>query len=128
MKPLSREVFRYLVNGVVATAVHYSVLNLNIHVLKFPSAGLANLVAAVFGIACSFLGNRYFVFPASASPLRDQILKFGGLYGAIALLHGLTLYIWTDHLHLNYTIGFLIATVLQVSLSYVGNKVFVFKA
>ena len=51
------EVQRYIVNGVVATAVHYGVLTFNISVLGFASAGFANFVAALFGIATSFLGS-----------------------------------------------------------------------
>ena len=127
MKALSSEVVRYIVNGLVATGVHYGVLNLNLHVFGFQSAGIANMVAALFGITCSFIGNRYCVFRQTRTPLPQQILRFGGLYGAIALLHGLTLFIWTDRLHLNVTLGFLIATALQVALSYLGNKIFVFK-
>ena len=45
---------RYIVNGVVATAVHYAVLRFNLGVLHIPSAGLANLIAAGFGIMTSF--------------------------------------------------------------------------
>ncbi len=56
-----------------------------------------------------------------------QAMKFSGLYGAIAVLHGLVLLIWTDWLGLDYRIGFLIATAIQVSLSYIGNKLLVFK-
>ena len=39
------EIVRYVLNGLVATAVHFAVLAFNLHVLVFPSAGLANLVA-----------------------------------------------------------------------------------
>jgi putative flippase GtrA len=127
MKPLRHEVVRYIVNGLVATAVHYGVLTLNLEVLKFDSAGLANLVAAIFGISCSFVGSKWFVFSGSSSPLGPQILKFGLLYGAIALLHGLTLLLWSDWLKFDYTLGFLIATLLQVAFSYWGNKLLVFK-
>lgn len=128
MKPRSSEVVRYVVNGLVATGVHYGFLNLNLYGLGFSSAGLANLVAAFFGIASSFTGNRYFVFPQSRTPLRQQLVRFGLLYGAIALLHGMTLMVWTDWFDLNVTLGFLIATTLQVGLSYLGNKIFVFQS
>lgn len=123
------ELFRFICNGLVATAVHYGVLTLNLEVLGFGSAGLANLCAAVAGITASFLGNRFYVFSGSDRQLwLPQALKFSGLYGAIAVLHGLVLWLWTDRFGLDYRIGFLIATVLQVSLSYVGNKFLVFKA
>ena len=105
-----------------------SVLTFNLKVLGFGSAGLANLCAAVVGITSSFLGSRFYVFAASArQPWLPQAIKFSGLYGAIALLHGLVLWLWTDRLGLDYRAGFLLATGLQVSLSYLGNKFLVFK-
>jgi putative flippase GtrA len=91
------------------------------------SAGLANLIAAAFGITASFLGSRYFVFRKTDVPLSRQALKFAGLYGVIALGHGAVLFAWTDWHHLDYRLGFLLATSLQVLLSYVGNKLLVFK-
>ncbi len=119
--------FRYIVNGVVATAVHFAVLTFNLKVLGFSSAGLANLVAAVFGITTSFAGSRIYVFHGSAEPLMRQIYRFILLYVSIALLHGVLLYGWTDVLALNYIAGFAVATVMQVIFSYWGNKVLVFK-
>ena len=56
------QVARYIVNGLFATAVHYGVLTFCLTVLQLPSAGVANLIAAVFGITASFFGSRYFVF------------------------------------------------------------------
>jgi putative flippase GtrA len=121
------ELVRYALNGIAATGMHYGVLTFNLDVLHFSSAGLANLIAAVFGITTSFLGSRYFVFCDNGESIATQALKFSGLYGAIAALHGLVLFIWTDALTLDYRIGFLIATALQVSLGYLGNKFLVFK-
>lgn len=128
MKQHACEIVRYIINGVAATAVHFSALYIGLNLLHLPSAGFANLVAALFGIFASFLGSRYFVFPKTGEGILRQACKFSGLYGAIALLHGLVLFVWTDQLGFDYRIGFLLATVLQVSLSYVGNKFLVFKA
>lgn len=122
----SKELMRYVINGLAATLVHYGVLTFNLHVLSMSSAGAANLFAAVFGITASFLGSRYYVFNKIDESLLKQALKFSGLYGAIALLHGLVLLVWTDWLGFDYRQGFLIATAFQVSLSYVGNKKLVF--
>lgn len=127
MKVPAGEVLRYGINGIVATAVHYAVLSINLQVLRFDSAGLANLLAACFGISASFFGSRYFVFPPTGETLLVEALRFSGLYGAIALLHGLVLLLWTDHFGLDYRWGFLLATLLQVSLSYLGNKFLVFR-
>jgi putative flippase GtrA len=127
MKPNTLELIRYGINGLVATLVHYSVLTFNLKVLHFSSAGLANLLAAVFGITTSFLGSRYFVFANTGRSVLEEAVKFLGLYAAIAVLHGLLLFVWTDWYALDYKLGFVLATVLQVSLSYFGNKFLVFR-
>ena len=124
---LAQQSVRYLINGLAATAVHFAVLTFNLQVLGWGSAGVANLVAAVFGIAASFLGSRYFVFRGSVEPLSKQIYRFIFLYAAIALLHGALMYVWADHYRLNYIAGFVVATGMQVLCSYWGNKRMVFK-
>ena len=126
MKSQTKELVHYVINGLVATVVHYGVLSFNLNVLGMVSAGLANLIAAIFGITTSFLGNRYFVFKKTDDGLLRQALKFSGLYGAIAILHGFVLFVWSDRLGFDYRLGFLIATVFQMSLSYLGNKKMVF--
>jgi putative flippase GtrA len=122
------EIRRYIVNGLVATVVHFGVLTFNIEVLHLHSAGVANLIAACFGISTSFLGSRYFVFRNLQRPMITQASLFVGLYAAIALLHGLFLLGWTDVLGHDYRAGFVVATGLQVLMSYLGNKYLVFRS
>lgn len=120
------EFFRYILNGLVATGVHFLALVAGLEWVGLPSAGLANFFAAIFGITVSFLGSRYFVFPRSSRSMAAQAPRFVALYAAIALLHAGLLYVWTDRLGLDFRIGFAIAIVLQVLGSYFGNKHFVF--
>ena len=124
---LAQQSVRFLINGLVATVVHFAVLTFNLKVLDWGSAGIANLVAAVFGITASFLGSRYFVFQGSREPWFKQVYRFIFLYTAIALLHGGLMYLWADHYNLNYVAGFIVATGMQVLCSYWGNKRMVFK-
>jgi putative flippase GtrA len=126
-KALSSQPLRYLINGLAATGIHFLMLTFNLKVLGWSSAGLSNLVAAVFGIAASFLGSRYFVFNNSTESLGAQLYRFILLYVAIALLHGALLYVWVDVYMLSYVMGFVIATFMQVACSYLGNKLMVFK-
>jgi len=121
------EIIRYIINGVLATGVHYSVLTFNMQMYDMQSAGLANLIAAFFGITASFIGSRYFVFKKHLEPIHNQAVKFTLLYASIACLHGLVLYGWSDVYGFDYRIGFIMATFLQVLLSYRGNKMLVFK-
>ncbi|PNI00921.1 GtrA family protein [Vibrio diazotrophicus] len=124
---LKSEFFRYIINGLVATAAHYCTLNINVLLFKFESIGVANLLAACVGITASFIGSRYFVYQEHTNSFVSQLARFSMLYMSIALLHGSFLYIWSDMYHLSYNVGFLIATVFQVLLSYFGNKILVFK-
>jgi putative flippase GtrA len=122
------QIARYFVNGLTATAVHFAVLTLNLRALGFRSAGIANLLAAIVGISVSFLGNRYWVFRKQGESILDQAAKFGLLYGLIACLHGAVLCGWSDVMHFDYRSGFLIATCMQMVLSYLGNRALVFRA
>ena len=121
------EAYRYLVNGLFATAVHYTVLTININIFAFDSVGVANFVAAIFGISTSFIGSRYFVYRNHKGTISSHMVKFVLLYGFVALLHGGTLHIWTDIYHHSYQVGFILATLLQVLITHTGNKILVFK-
>ena len=121
-----QEIIRYIINGVIATAVHFSILTFNMEVLQMSSAGVANFIAAIFGITVSFLGSRYYVYRNHTGTFVSHAVKFAFLYATIAILHGFTLYLWTDIYGLSWRIGFLVATLIQVTLSYIGNKIWVF--
>lgn len=117
----------YVINGLVATAVHFAVLWTNINVLKMSSAGAANLLAAVVGIGTSFAGNRWFVFRAHEQAILQQAMRYVALYAGVALMHGGVLWLWTDVSGFDYRIGFIVATSLQFVLSFIGNRYLVFR-
>jgi putative flippase GtrA len=118
---------KFLINGVVATGVHFGVLTFCFKILLWKSAGLSNMTASVFGITSSFLGNRYFVFHNSDEPLNKQISRFIALSVTLAAVHGFVMYLATDVYGTDYRISFLLATVIQTILSFLGNKIMVFK-
>ena len=127
VEPRAAEVGRFVINGLFATGIHYGALSFNLHALEFSSAGLANFIAAWVGIAAPFIGSRFFVFRNREAPLAQQVVLFFAFYSAIACLHGLLLYAWIDRLHQGYTIGLALAAMMQVMLSYLGNKLLVFR-
>lgn len=122
------ELFRYIINGLVATAAHFTFLTILVEIAHIQSAGLANLIAAALSISVSFLGSRYFVFKNTKEPWFRQASKFVLLYASIALVHGAVMWLWADYLGFDYRIGFLFATCFQVAGSYFGNKYLVFSA
>ena len=125
--PLNLQPVRYLINGGIATCVSYAVLSTCIHLLHVPSAGIANFIAAIFGITCSFFGSRYFVFPSAGESFWHQLARFWVLYAVLALMQGAVMFLWADLAHLDYRAGFLLGTFLQMVCSYFGGKHWVFK-
>jgi putative flippase GtrA len=118
---------RYVINGLVATAVHFAVLTFNLEWLRMDSAGVANVIAAAFGIVTSFLGSRYFVFRRTDMPIFKQAMSFALLYAATMAMHGGVLFLLSDVMSFDYRLGFCAATTLQVVVTYIGNKTLVFK-
>jgi putative flippase GtrA len=121
------EVVRYVLNGIIATLVHFAVLTFNMQVFDMRSAAVGNGVASIFGIAVSFIGSRFYVFRRRNASIITQAAKFLALYSSIACLHISILFLWTDFFNRSYQIGFVIATILQIAASFIGNKLLVFK-
>lgn len=117
---------RFVANGLFATAVHYTVLTALIEVVHLKYAGVANGIAAIFGITASYLGNKILVFRSTTAHTRT-LPRFLLVYFLVALLHAGVLAVWTDYAKLPYTIGFLIATGGSLLSTYAFNRAFVFK-
>jgi putative flippase GtrA len=125
--PGLREPSLFALNGLAATGVHFGALHVAVEMLAIYPVGLANFFAACFGIGASFVGNRHIVFRGrSKAPLRHHLARFAALYAALALLSALVLFLWTDIGGQDYRLGFVLATGLQVVLSYFGNRNLVF--
>jgi len=120
------EAARYIVNGLVATFVNWGVMRLCLDVLHIPWASLAYWIGALFGITTSFIGSRYFVFRKADRPVMRQAIKFVGAYVVIAVLASGVVHVWSDLLHYDSNLGFVLATGVQVTLSYFTNKKLVF--
>lgn len=118
---------RFLFNGLFATVVHFAALFFLVEFSVVPSAGVANGFASAFGIASSFIGNKLYVFPGTVnSPFVAQVTKFVALYSILALMNFAAMTVFADIMGLSYKIGFLACVILQVGLSYLGNKYLVF--
>jgi len=120
------QLLRYIVNGAVATLVHFASLTFLIGPMNMRPVGFANFLGAVVGSVASFVGNRQFVFRAAGAPMQQQAVHFAALYAALALAHSTLMYFWCDWAGGNYHMGFLAATLLQFVLSYIANRRLVF--
>ena len=120
------EFIRFVANGLVATAVHYSVLYAGVVIFGLESVALASVMGAAVGICSSFLGNYFFVFQNHSRPLLGRVIPFVTLYTFMLFMHGTFMLIWSDWLGLDFRPGFLIATALQTGFSYLANRYLVF--
>ena len=123
---------KFIVNGLLATVVHYVMMLFLSHYVIAIYA-IAYGVASIFGILTSFLGNKFFVF-TSANQNRaqyngtfTQLRSFLLLYGIIMLICSLLMGVLSDLMHINYNLSFIIALCVQTLLSFFGNKRYVFK-
>jgi putative flippase GtrA len=127
MKLQIKEIFRYGLNGLIATGVHYLVLYSCIEIYKFDLIGLANFCASLVGISISFFGNRYLVFKNNNQKISTQFIKFISIFSVVAFLHGCFLYVWSDIFENNYNYGFAIAVAIQFILGYFASKYIIFR-
>ena len=117
----------FLINGMVATLIHFSIIFIIFEILRLGSAGVSSLIASVVASLISFLGNKYYVFRVHYGSLTMQATRFTLLYSIGAIFHGVFLLTWTDYLGLDYKFGFLLAVIFQALGSYFGNRYYVFK-
>jgi len=122
-----RRFARFVVNGLLATAIHFGALTFLVEVVQLQSKGIANIFAALAGIAASFIGNRLFVFPDSNDSVGRQLSRFVALYMALAMLNGLLMGLWSDVLDYDYRLGFVLVSCVQLVASFLGNRILVFK-
>ena len=126
MREEAGRIFRFGLNGLFATAVHYGVLAGLVEAAGMASAAVANALAAVCGIAVSYAGNRTFVL-RSRAPHRRAGPRFLVSYAAVISLHGGAMALWADLGGLDYRIGFVLFTGAAAVLTYLLNRFYVFR-
>ena len=127
-EPVLQEIFLFLINGFLATFIHFAALILFVNSVGL-SYGLSNFLSFLVGSISSFLGNKFFVFKVTnKSRTTSQFIKFFFLYLALAFEHGIALYWFSDINEYNYLVGFFLITMLNIIISFIFNKYIIFNA
>ena len=127
-EPVVQEIFLFLINGFLATSVHFAALILFVNFAGL-SYGVSNFLSFLVGSISSFLGNKFFVFKVKNKfRSTSQFIKFFFLYLTLAIEHGIALYWWSDINEYNYIVGFLLITMLNMVISFIFNKYIIFNA
>tara|TARA_B100000787_G_scaffold98921_1_gene72976 strand:+ start:664 stop:1089 length:426 start_codon:yes stop_codon:yes gene_type:complete len=127
-EPVAQEIFLFLINGFLATLVHFVTLTLFVNFAGL-SFGASNFISFLVGAISSFLGNKFFVFKVKNKfRTTSQFIKFLFLYLTLAFEHGIALYWWSDINEYNYIVGFLLIAMLNMAISFIINKYIIFNA
>lgn len=125
-KVVSREVFFYLVFGVLTTLVNivsFAILT------RLLSAGtvLSNVIAWFLSVLFAYVTNRRWVFQSKdGNVIREAAAFFSGRIGT-GVLDTVVMFITVDLLGWNDMVMKIISNIIVVILNYIISKFFVFK-
>lgn len=124
-----RDIFTYLIFGVLTTVVNYLVY-LPVYNFLGVSAALSNMVAWAAAVAFAYLTNKPFVFKShdwSRKAVIPELTKFVSCRVASGITETAILFVCVDLLGWNGNVWKLLTSVLVVILNYVASKFLVFK-
>ena len=117
---------RFVLVGLTATAVHFLVIVISIHVFSVRSPTLATVFGTVLGTLTSYFGHHRYTFSAIGRHV-PRFSMFIATYGLVMGLHAGTMYVLSDLLGIAYAIPFVIATVASATATFVLNRQIVFR-
>ena len=124
---LDKTFLRFLLFGVLSTALHFLLMTLFFSLKAITLAGTANFVASTICAFCAFIFNCRFVFDSELKINIYKILKFILVYSGGAMIHFFVPYVMTDLAGFHINIAFLLALCVHVPLTYLLSKYWIFK-
>lgn len=125
-----KEIFNYLIFGVLATVINIGVFALLNHFLGSNLYEVSNIIAILASIFFQYFTNRFFVFERKEQTKKEVWLEFGKFMSAravTALLDMGIMFVGVSLLHFYELVMKIIANVIVIILNYVFSKFLVFK-
>ncbi len=127
---IKRELFAYLVAGVMTTAI-----NIIVYHLCYSRLGIANLyanaIAWVLAVAFAYVANDLFVFTKTKGGTKaeqfSKIFKFFGVRLFTLLVDEIGMYLFVDIGQINNIFSKVVINVIIVILNYILSKWYVFQ-
>lgn len=117
---------RFVVTGLLATLVHYLCIVLLVDVASAMSPTAATVIGAMAGIATAYLGNYHFVFRVTDRRHGQYATRFAAVYASVMAIHAGVMFLFTERLGIAYEYGFVVATVLSATTTFLANRYLVF--
>ena len=123
---LTQDHFKYLYVGAWNTIFGYTVgILVYKSIIQISNIIIVGIVSNMLSISMSFLTYKLIVFRTQGNWLREY-LKCYMVYGFLALLSILFLWIFVDNFQLNIWVSQGLVIVMTVLISYLGHKKFTF--
>ena len=123
------EIIKYLIIGVLTTALNYMVFVILINIFKI-EMHTSNIIAWLVGVIFAYLTNKLFVFESKSfkiDVLKKEISSFGVARVFSLLLEEVILYIFVNILNMNQLIIKLVANVVVIVVNYILSKFIIFR-
>lgn len=121
---LGRQLARFAIAGVIATAAHYTVLVLLIEIARAPPL-FSTTAGYCVGIVVSYILNRRYTFKSEA-PFAQSFAKFAAFYGVGMFLNG-AIFAALMSIGAWYLVAQVVATAIVMVWNYFGARFVAFR-
>jgi putative flippase GtrA len=117
---------KFVLIGVAATFVHFTILTLLIEGCRLPWPTIATAIGCIFGIITSYVGNYFWTF-ARDEPHREFIPRFVCVYLFSLAINTVVFSLQVNLFGFHYMVAFLVATGTSTAINFAFCKAIVFE-
>lgn len=126
---LSKEMLKYIIAGVLTTAVNWVVF----YLFKFimPSPTVRNIIAWVISVVFAYIVNSRWVFEAKTESAGNELKQLGEFSAArlfSGIVESVAIYVFIEKLLMSEFYVKLAASIFVIVFNYVASKLWIFKA
>lgn len=121
----NQEIVKYIIFGVLTTAVNYIVFFTLISVYSGMNTVIANTIAWIISFLFAFFTNRKWVFKSKAAGFKERLMEFWWFLVArifSLVIDDTIIYLGIDMLHQNQLLIKLISQIVIVLINYIFSK------
>ncbi len=129
IKLIGREMFMYLVFGVLTTLVNFIVYYI-CNIILTMSAGLSTTIAYIISIIFAYITNKIWVFNSVTNTKKETFNEFIKFISARIFTYFVDLVliiILVDKMHFNSLLMKILVNILVIILNYIASKLVIFK-
>lgn len=125
----NKEIFMYLIFGVLTTLVNYVSYLLSTKILDIDYM-ISTCIAWVLSVLFAYITNKIYVFNSKTSTKKEiasEALSFFGFRLLSGIMDLIFMYIFVDLMHLDDSIMKLVSNIIIIIVNYLFSKIFIFK-